>query len=130
ATLGMNTSLTPGYCGMGASTPTTWWTLSFMVKVLPTTSGSPRYARCQYSYVRTRTGAAPCTSSSATNVLPSSGRTPKASKKFAETTAVETRCASARSEEHTSELQSPYDLVCRLLLEKKKNKIQRKSKLT
>src|SRR5437867_10442554 len=27
---------------------------------------------------------------------------------------------SARSEEHTSELQSPYDLVCRLLLEKKK----------
>src|SRR5438094_7230961 len=27
-----------------------------------------------------------------------------------------------RSEEHTSELQSPYDLVCRLLLEKKKIK--------
>src|SRR5207248_8463384 len=26
-----------------------------------------------------------------------------------------------RSEEHTSELQSPYDLVCRLLLEKKKD---------
>src|SRR5207248_6415405 len=26
-----------------------------------------------------------------------------------------------RSEEHTSELQSPYDLVCRLLLEKKKH---------
>src|SRR5207248_6219848 len=36
-----------------------------------------------------------------------------------------TTCAMAstsRSEEHTSELQSPYDLVCRLLLEKKKNK--------
>src|SRR5437867_4305339 len=31
----------------------------------------------------------------------------------------------ARSEEHTSELQSPYDLVCRLLLEKKKIKIRR-----
>src|SRR5437867_5157651 len=30
--------------------------------------------------------------------------------------------AGARSEEHTSELQSPYDLVCRLLLEKKKKK--------
>src|SRR5207248_3916522 len=29
--------------------------------------------------------------------------------------------AITRSEEHTSELQSPYDLVCRLLLEKKKN---------
>src|SRR5437867_8939521 len=28
-----------------------------------------------------------------------------------------------RSEEHTSELQSPYDLVCRLLLEKKKTRI-------
>src|SRR5690349_22764838 len=28
----------------------------------------------------------------------------------------------ARSEEHTSELQSRRDLVCRLLLEKKKNK--------
>src|SRR5207248_9236839 len=32
-------------------------------------------------------------------------------------------CAS-RSEEHTSELQSPYDLVCRLLLEKKKESSQ------
>src|SRR5207248_144641 len=32
------------------------------------------------------------------------------------------RRAAARSEEHTSELQSPYDLVCRLLLEKKKKK--------
>src|SRR5438094_4178912 len=31
------------------------------------------------------------------------------------------RCTvNKRSEEHTSELQSPYDLVCRLLLEKKK----------
>src|SRR5256885_6008819 len=31
------------------------------------------------------------------------------------------RCANGRSEEHTSELQSPCNLVCRLLLEKKKN---------
>src|SRR2546426_8062313 len=30
-----------------------------------------------------------------------------------------------RSEEHTSELQSPCNLVCRLLLEKKKKKIDR-----
>src|SRR5256885_7505408 len=29
--------------------------------------------------------------------------------------------AATRSEEHTSELQSPCNLVCRLLLEKKKN---------
>src|SRR5437773_7431222 len=31
----------------------------------------------------------------------------------------------ARSEEHTSELQSHHDLVCRLLLEKKKKSIRR-----
>src|SRR5256885_12449293 len=31
--------------------------------------------------------------------------------------------AKKRSEEHTSELQSPCNLVCRLLLEKKKNEI-------
>src|SRR2546426_7849582 len=30
-----------------------------------------------------------------------------------------------RSEEHTSELQSPCNLVCRLLLEKKKKPVQR-----
>src|SRR5574337_570259 len=29
-----------------------------------------------------------------------------------------------RSEEHTSELQSPLNLVCRLLLEKKKNQLK------
>src|SRR5256885_9470074 len=34
-----------------------------------------------------------------------------------------------RSEEHTSELQSPCNLVCRLLLEKKKNKYTRASTL-
>ena len=32
------------------------------------------------------------------------------------------RLKSVRSEEHTSELQSRTNLVCRLLLEKKKNK--------
>src|SRR5437868_13287036 len=31
-------------------------------------------------------------------------------------------CRQKRSEEHTSELQSRFDLVCRLLLEKKKKK--------
>src|SRR5256885_12643279 len=34
---------------------------------------------------------------------------------------MESRRAVVRSEEHTSELQSPCNLVCRLLLEKKKN---------
>src|SRR5438094_3269032 len=33
-----------------------------------------------------------------------------------------------RSEEHTSELQSPYDLVCRLLLEKKKKRNKTKKR--
>src|SRR3989454_6104486 len=35
------------------------------------------------------------------------------------------RFVSGRSEEHTSELQSPCNLVCRLLLEKKKKHIQK-----
>src|SRR5258706_5930930 len=35
----------------------------------------------------------------------------------------ETRISERRSEEHTSELQSLTNLVCRLLLEKKKNKL-------
>src|SRR5215216_7042742 len=44
-------------------------------------------------------------------------------------------CQAQRSEEHTSELQSPDHLVCRLLLEKKKKKIinlyyQKKKKTT
>src|SRR5207248_10175481 len=36
--------------------------------------------------------------------------------------AVDKELPTPRSEEHTSELRSPYDLVCRLLLEKKKKK--------
>src|SRR5205807_9929163 len=36
-------------------------------------------------------------------------------------TAIPTPAPQRRSEEHTSELQSPCNLVCRLLLEKKKN---------
>src|SRR6266487_6582718 len=35
--------------------------------------------------------------------------------------------AASRSEEHTSELQSPVHLVCRLLLEKKKRKIHKRN---
>src|SRR6266446_9548051 len=36
----------------------------------------------------------------------------------------------ARSEEHTSELQSPCNLVCRLLLEKKKRMTERYNKFS
>src|SRR2546430_7028344 len=38
------------------------------------------------------------------------------------------RVRMARSEEHTSELQSQSNLVCRLLLEKKKTKSQRQDR--
>src|SRR5699024_12772841 len=34
----------------------------------------------------------------------------------------QSKCSSLRSEEHTSELQSRFDLVCRLQLEQKKNR--------
>src|SRR5207249_12213479 len=37
---------------------------------------------------------------------------------------------SLRSEEHTSELQSRFDLVCRLLLEKKKKRLNHRIKIT
>src|SRR5256885_5018191 len=40
------------------------------------------------------------------------------------------RRADHRSEEHTSELQSPCNLVCRLLLEKKKNQLPYSSENT
>src|SRR2546427_5987039 len=36
------------------------------------------------------------------------------------------QCAADRSEEHTSELQSQSNLVCRLLLEKKKKRVGRR----
>src|SRR2546430_7348056 len=36
----------------------------------------------------------------------------------------------ARSEEHTSELQSQSNLVCRLLLEKKKNNLNQTTRMT
>src|SRR5437868_12688338 len=54
----------------------------------------------------------------------------KAAIKDAERFAEGTANRSARSEEHTSELQSRFDLVCRLLLEKKKKKKQKKNKYT
>src|SRR5690348_17834438 len=40
--------------------------------------------------------------------------------------ATSSSCSTSRSEEHTSELQSPVHLVCRLLLEKKKKKTHTK----
>src|SRR5437773_4355526 len=54
------------------------------------------------------------------NAVPTSGsHRRKPAKKIAPTSTIEPSNV-ARSEEHTSELQSHHDLVCRLLLEKKK----------
>src|SRR5699024_6143144 len=47
---------------------------------------------------------------------------------WSETSGIEAK-VEVRSEEHTSELQSRFDLVCRLLLEKKKKKNNIKIKL-
>src|SRR6266540_5656029 len=51
-------------------------------------------------------------------------RTPLAMRLWSRFHAVSRRVATRRSEEHTSELQSHHDLVCRLLLEKKKRNAQ------
>src|SRR5256885_8895774 len=48
------------------------------------------------------------------------GKTIKALPRLKRRKGKEERQAANRSEEHTSELQSPCNLVCRLLLEKKK----------
>src|SRR5207249_8824440 len=45
---------------------------------------------------------------------------PAGTETFAEALRIGSETFHARSEEHTSELQSRFDLVCRLLLEKKK----------
>src|SRR5438046_8339621 len=49
-------------------------------------------------------------------------RSPRRGSARSPSAAARGRCAPSRSEEHTSELQSLTNLVCRLLLEKKKNK--------
>src|SRR5438067_7003283 len=58
-----------------------------------------------------RRGAAPCRASS---------RSPSRAATASRATRNARLAVAARSEEHTSELQSRFDLVCRLLLEKKK----------
>src|SRR5437667_4679526 len=81
-----------------------------------------------------------CWSSASTKSRPRSRGIPRARKKPGETDAAfvirrmpvlesavigETVSCQPRSEEHTSELQSHHDLVCRLLLEKKKENRQK-----
>src|SRR2546430_12212112 len=59
-----------------------------------------------------------------TNVRSPKSGPPAAARTFAHRSAPLNRsCSDCRSEEHTSELQSQSNLVCRLLLEKKKKDI-------
>src|SRR5258708_29315247 len=53
-----------------------------------------------------------------------------ANTQFIEATVLGDGASAVRSEEHTSELQSPDHLVCRLLLEKKKKTSQQETPLT
>src|SRR5699024_11433186 len=55
-----------------------------------------------------------------TVILPLPSLTPAATCRLDSKSAARLRWLGIRSEEHTSELQSRFDLVCRLLLEKKK----------
>src|SRR5436189_1101252 len=59
------------------------------------------------------------TSASAATAITAAAATHAGRATAAETTAASAAAATTRSEEHTSELQSPKYLVCRLLLEKK-----------
>src|SRR5207249_9417377 len=88
----------------------------------PNPTGAPGSAPCQ---------PAPVPRANAITTTP-----PSASSLAAVTTfcthrpdATPTRLMPVRSEEHTSELQSRFDLVCRLLLEKKKNNTNTSTKI-
>src|SRR5207247_9278008 len=85
----------------------------------PLTAGSRRWWNAiSASRTRSRRSSGPITASTTLSRRRSSGTA-------ASTGSTSTRAV--RSEEHTSELQSRVDLVCRLLLEKKKIKQRRNS---
>src|SRR5256885_10171991 len=67
------------------------------------------------------------------DALPTSNQATSCPLRFTDTSFMRSRICSlvgTRSEEHTSELQSPCNLVCRLLLEKKKSASQPSSAFT
>src|SRR3989454_9376974 len=68
----------------------------------------PFFTRGGWNGVRTTRAALACPRTSTASAVPTAAS-----------------AVSTRSEEHTSELQSPCNLVCRLLLEKKKKKSSR-----
>src|SRR5207244_5905370 len=78
------------------------------VKVLPTILGSRLKRPAHSLYAMRKTGGAPGLSSSGINVLPRSAGTPRTWNMFAVTyPPLNCSVPSPRSEEHTSELQSP-----------------------
>src|SRR5690348_18021936 len=89
------------------------YTTLFRSKVALTVARSPSYAARSAEYFADRpiASVAKAPGSSMVIVMPNGA-------------------TSMRSEEHTSELQSPVHLVCRLLLEKKKKKQQSKQHQT
>src|SRR5690348_8758607 len=89
------------------------------------TRGAPARQAVRPSHTLRAIGAGAATAGGGSSV----GTSPQAAQSMRKVTVVRARspvevaleCQSAsRSEEHTSELQSPVHLVCRLLLEKKK----------
>src|SRR2546427_9124353 len=84
----------------------------------------------RYSITRRTTSVKRCGASSPTDCggcqpCPASGNAAEASATSASSNTCSPASAMTRSEEHTSELQSQSNLVCRLLLEKKKKKEKR-----
>src|SRR5690349_23039600 len=92
------------------------------------TTGTPASPQCSSKAGSAATGQPPfCGSSPTLTWTKQSGRRPVvaialASAATSDGRSTEWMASKKRSEEHTSELQSRRDLVCRLLLEKKKKK--------
>src|SRR5256885_2667854 len=92
---------------------------SLVASITPATSSPSRNTRCQISRFiksqrRSPCSTAPARCSSARRQTQAGSKSPRWSARGPSTNS----CTSGRSEEHTSELQSPCNLVCRLLLEK------------
>src|SRR5438552_14411923 len=79
------------------------------------TSAKPRLSTCRTTSLRPWIGASLLSISSTASVTPQRAWRPSL---------LSPDSGAMRSEEHTSELQSPDHLVCRLLLEKKKKQIK------
>src|SRR5207248_11474908 len=88
--------------------PTAIYTLSLHDASSDLSRGTKRVSSPKYQRIAPDSPSARPSSRTSVGTRRAGLRSPRTSPRF------------ERSEEHTSELQSPYDLVCRLLLEKKK----------